>query len=131
VATNYPTALDDFPNPTGTTLLNASGSLKHSTQHTNINDALEAIEARVGIVSSSVATSIDSLAVGLSFSVLHIAIWIPALVIGIVATILTAGGLHLGCIVGAASRLGKRAEIAGGLVLVAIGLNILHEHGVF
>ena len=83
------------------------------------------------LVLLSVATSIDSLAVGLSFSVLHISIWMPALVIGIVATALTAVGLHIGCIVGAASRLGKRAEIAGGIVLIAIGLNILHDHGVF
>jgi putative Mn2+ efflux pump MntP len=83
------------------------------------------------LVLLSVATSIDSLAVGLSFSVLHISIWMPALVIGVVATILTTIGLHLGCVLGAASRLGKRAEIVGGLVLVAIGINILHEHGVF
>ena len=83
------------------------------------------------LVLLSVATSIDALAVGLSFSLLHVSIWVPALVIGIVATILTAIGLHLGCLVGAASRLGSRAEIIGGLVLVAIGLNILHEHGVF
>lgn len=83
------------------------------------------------LVLLSVATSIDALAVGLSFSLLHISIWIPALVIGVVATILTAVGLHLGCLVGSASRLGSRAEIIGGLVLVAIGVNILHEHGVF
>jgi len=83
------------------------------------------------LVLLSVATSIDSLAVGLSFSFLHISIWMPALVIGVVATILTAVGLHLGCLVGAKSRLGSRAEIMGGLVLVAIGINILHEHGVF
>lgn len=83
------------------------------------------------LVLLSVATSIDALAVGLSFSLLHISIWIPALVIGVVATVLTAVGLHLGCLVGSTSRLGSRAEIIGGLVLVAIGINILHEHGVF
>lgn len=83
------------------------------------------------LVLLSVATSIDALAVGLSFAVLNISIWFPALVIGIVATALTAFGLHLGCLVGAASGLGKRAEIVGGLVLVAIGVKILHEHGIF
>ena len=83
------------------------------------------------LVLLSVATSIDSLAVGLSFSLLHISIWVPALVIGVIATLLTIVGLHLGCMLGSASRLGNRAEIIGGLVLVAIGLNILHEHGVF
>ncbi len=81
------------------------------------------------LVTLSVATSIDSLAVGLSFAVLQITVWLPALVIGVVAFLLTAAGLRLGCLLGAASRLGARAEIAGGLVLLAIGLKILHEHG--
>lgn len=79
----------------------------------------------------SVATSIDSLAVGLSFAVLKISVWFPSLVIGLVATVLTAAGLHLGRVVGSASRLGKKVEIIGGLVLIAIGLRLLYEHGVF
>lgn len=79
----------------------------------------------------SVATSIDSLAVGLSFAILNVSVWLPALIIGIVATVLTAMGLHLGCFVGAASKLGQRAEVAGGLVLIAIGAKILAEHNVF
>ena len=79
----------------------------------------------------SVATSIDSLAVGLSFAVLKISVWFPALVIGVVASLLTGIGLHLGRIVGSASRLGAKVEVAGGLVLIAIGIRLLHEHGVF
>jgi putative Mn2+ efflux pump MntP len=83
------------------------------------------------LVMLSVATSIDSLAVGLSFSVLHVSIWLPATIIGLVATLLTVIGLKLGCVLGSASRVGSRAEIAGGLVLLGIGFNILHQHGVF
>lgn len=83
------------------------------------------------LVMLSVATSIDSLAVGLSFAVLNVSVWMPAAVIGIVATLLTILGLRLGCLLGSASRVGARAEIAGGLVLLAIGFNILHQHGVF
>lgn len=82
------------------------------------------------LVTLSVATSIDSLAVGLSFAVLEISVWLPALIIGLVASALTALGLRLGCLLGAASRLGARAEIVGGLVLLVIGLKILYEHGV-
>ncbi len=82
------------------------------------------------LITLSVATSIDSLAVGLSFAVLEISVWLPALIIGLVASGLTALGLRLGCLLGAASRLGSRAEIAGGLVLLGIGFKILHEHGV-
>ena len=81
------------------------------------------------LVTLSVATSIDSLAVGLSFAVLEISVWLPALIIGLVAAALTGLGLRLGCLLGAASRLGSRAEIVGGLVLLAIGFKILHEHG--
>ena len=82
------------------------------------------------LITLSVATSIDSLAVGLSFAVLEISVWLPALVIGLVASALTALGLRLGCLLGSASRLGSRAEIVGGLVLIGIGIKILHEHGV-
>ena len=83
------------------------------------------------LVMLSVATSIDALAVGLSLALLKISIWLPALVIGAVATIGTAAGLHLGKKAGASSRLGSYAEVTGGLVLIAIGLKVLYEHGVF
>lgn len=79
----------------------------------------------------SVATSLDALAVGLSLSMLQIAIWRPALIIGFVALTFTAIGIHLGRIVGANFKLDKYAEIVGGLVLIGIGLRILYEHGVF
>ncbi len=79
----------------------------------------------------SVATSLDALAVGISFSMLKISVWFPALAIGVVAAVMTAMGLHFGRIAGSASRLGRWAEGFGGLVLVAIGIKILHEHGVF
>lgn len=46
--TNYPTSLDTFTNPTSTDDLNTAGVL-HDEQHANVNDAVEALEARVGI----------------------------------------------------------------------------------
>lgn len=80
----------------------------------------------------SLVTSLDALAVGAGFSLLQRdVVWVPAFLIGIVTLLLTAVGLHLGRMAGAAAHLGSRAEIAGGLVLLAIGLKILHEHGVF
>ncbi len=79
----------------------------------------------------SVATSIDALAVGISFAILGTPVWLPALVIGIVAFALTVLGLYLGCFAGTASRLGSRAEVLGGLVLIGIGINILRQHGIF
>ncbi len=81
------------------------------------------------MVMLSVATSLDALAVGFSLSLLHVSIWWPALVIGLVAGAFTAAGLHLGRVLSRASRLGVVAECLGGLVLVAIGIDILIRHG--
>ena len=58
MATNFPTSLDSYTNPTSTDLMN-SGTVPHATQHANINDAVEALEAKVGVDSSAVATSFD------------------------------------------------------------------------
>lgn len=82
------------------------------------------------LVLLSIATSIDSLAVGLSFSILKISVWLPALVIGLTALLFTAGGLYLGRAVKASAKIGMGVEIFGGVVLVAIGVRILLEHGV-
>lgn len=61
MATNFPTSLDSLSNPSPTTLLNAAAPLTHSTQHANANDAIEALEAKVGVNSSAVTTSHDYL----------------------------------------------------------------------
>lgn len=79
------------------------------------------------LVVLSVATSIDALAVGLSLAVLGISIWLPALVIGLVAGAMTVAGMLLGRRIG--SLWGPRVEIAGGLVLIAIGIRIVLTHG--
>jgi hypothetical protein len=55
----FPTALDNFINPTSTTPLNAAAGLRHSEQHGKLNDSIEAIEAKVGIDYSNVNNSID------------------------------------------------------------------------
>lgn len=83
------------------------------------------------MVMLSVATSIDALAVGLSMSLLQVSIMYPALIIGIVAGLFTIAGLHLGKKIAGLTWLSTWAEIAGGLVLWLIGLNILRENGVF
>jgi putative Mn2+ efflux pump MntP len=83
------------------------------------------------LVMLSVATSLDALAVGLSLSMLKVPIWKPAVIVGIVALALTAAGMQIGRIIGGKTNLGKWAEVMGGVVLLAIGVKILHEHGVF
>mgnify|MGYP000898304706 CR=1 FL=1 len=74
----------------------------------------------------SVATSIDALAVGMSFALIDEAIWLPALIIGLTTGLLTTVGMTLGNRIGA--RFGKRMEIIGGLILIGIGARILITH---
>ena len=74
----------------------------------------------------SVATSIDALAVGLSFAFLETNIVLASIVIGIVAFISTTTGFVIGRRAGKLA--GKRAEAIGGIVLIAIGLRILISH---
>lgn len=57
---NFPNSIDVLSNPTGTDLLeNATAALDHDVQHSNANDAIEALEAKVGANSSAVTTSHD------------------------------------------------------------------------
>jgi len=60
MASNYPTSIDNFLNPVGTDKVNnANAALVHSTQHSQLNDAVEALEAKVGADASAVTTSHD------------------------------------------------------------------------
>jgi len=74
----------------------------------------------------AVATSIDALAVGISMAFLQVDIWWPSVLIGVVAFAFSYAGGFLGCRIGPV--LGKVAEIAGGLILVGIGIKILLDH---
>jgi len=58
MATNFPTSLDALTNPTSSNKLSDAGVL-HADQHANANDAIEALQAKVGVNSSAVTTSLD------------------------------------------------------------------------
>ncbi len=74
----------------------------------------------------SIATSIDALAVGLSFAFVDMSIAFAAATIGIIALLITMIGLIIGRQVSKVA--GSWAEIIGGLILIAIGCKILLEH---
>jgi len=74
----------------------------------------------------AIATSIDALAVGLSFSLLDTHIFLPALLIGVVTFIISFCGVMLGKSLGV--KWGERAHVFGGIVLILIGIKILFEH---
>ncbi len=74
----------------------------------------------------ALATSVDSLAVGLSLGVVRTGIVYPAAVIGATSFVLTVVGARLGPVLGRV--VGRRAELLGGLILIGIGVKILIEH---
>ncbi len=78
------------------------------------------------LVLLSIAVRIDALAVGFSLGMVDVTIWYPAVVIGIVTGLLSWLGLRLGDRLG--KRFGKRMEVAGGIVLILIGIRILIMH---
>lgn len=74
----------------------------------------------------AVATSIDALAVGVSFAFLQVNIWISVLIIGVTTFVFSFGGVAIGNFFGA--RYSKPAEITGGVILILLGTKILLEH---
>jgi len=78
------------------------------------------------LIMLGLATSIDAFAVGMTIAMLRVAVWTPAIVIGVVTAAVCAVGVQAGSRIG--MRLGRAAEIAGGLVLLCLGAKILLEH---
>lgn len=74
----------------------------------------------------SIATSIDALAVGVTFAFLKVNILFAVTTIGICTFLLSAMGVKLGSVLG--NKYKSRAEILGGIILIAMGLKILISH---
>jgi len=97
-------------------------SFKHSGGEEKVTD----ISRGWLLLTMSVATSIDALAVGLSFAFSDIPVALASPIIGIVALVVTVIGFQAGKRAG--KLLGKRAETLGGLILLAIAVRILLGH---
>lgn len=78
------------------------------------------------LVTLSLATSIDALAVGLSLAMLNISLWSAAILIGVITALMSLLAIGIGS--RTSRHLGPRAEILGGLILIFIGLRILITH---
>ena len=74
----------------------------------------------------AIATSIDALAIGITFAFLQANIWISAIIIGIVTFAISIIGVKIGNKFG--DRYERRAEIVGGFILIFMGIKILLEH---
>ena len=93
-----------------------------SKEEESINDSVDFRNMLV----LAVATSIDALAVGITFAFLDVSI-VPAVsFIGIITFTLSMAGVKVGNLFG--MRYKSRAELAGGIILICIGLEILLEH---
>jgi len=78
------------------------------------------------LVATAVGTSIDAAAVGVGLAFIGANIWVIAASIGFTTFVLTTIGMLIGKAVG--TRLGKTAEIIGGIALIGLGTAILLEH---
>ena len=74
----------------------------------------------------AVATSIDALAVGVSFAFLDVQIGLAASFIGVITFLLSGAGVKVGSLFGMKYK--QRAELVGGVILILLGLKILLEH---
>ncbi|MBL7575784.1 Putative Mn2+ efflux pump MntP [Peptoniphilus asaccharolyticus DSM 20463] len=73
-----------------------------------------------------IATSIDAMAVGISFAFLNVEIYSASILIGLITFIISMLGVTLGNIFGIKYK--QAAEFAGGIILIAMGIKILIEH---
>jgi manganese efflux pump family protein len=92
----------------------------------------EGIEVRkdiskgLSLVTLSVATSIDALAIGISIGLLDQDIWLASIIIGIVAAAMSLLGVKLGEKL--SGKFGQKAAVFGGVVLILIGIKVVVEH---
>lgn len=74
----------------------------------------------------AIATSIDALAIGITFAFLRVDIMLSACIIGIITFLISILGVFIGNKFG--NKFDKKAEFLGGLILILIGIKILFEH---
>ena len=105
------------------------GMIRESLTKEEQEDEPEAAELRhKELFMLAVATSIDALAVGVSFSMVELSVPIgaAAALIGCTTFAISVGGVFVGHLFGA--RYKRRAEFVGGAILILIGIKILLEH---
>jgi manganese efflux pump family protein len=102
------------------------GKMLWEAYHHEENEKPADISRGLLLLTLSIATSLDALAVGLAFAFEDVNMWLASPTIGITSFVVSALGFLIGTKVG--KIFGKRAEILGGLILIAIGIRILVEH---
>lgn len=93
-----------------------------STEKEVINDKVDFKE----MIILAIATSIDALAVGITFAFLNVNLWFAVSLIGMITFLLCFVGTKIGSIFGDKNE--NKAELAGGLILILLGVKIVLEH---
>ncbi|MGN1112307.1 MAG: manganese efflux pump MntP family protein [Acutalibacteraceae bacterium] len=94
-----------------------------------LSDEEESTEAAMDVKNMlllAIATSIDALAVGITFAFLNVNIWYAVAFIGVITFLFSAVGIKIGSLFG--TKFKTKAEIAGGVILILMGAKILLEH---
>lgn len=94
-----------------------------------LSDEGESTEAAMDVKNMlllAIATSIDALAVGITFAFLNVNIWYAVAFIGVITFLFSAVGIKIGSLFG--TKFKTKAEIAGGVILILMGAKILLEH---
>ena len=99
--------------------------IRESREETEEEEAFTGVNFKE-LLLLSVATSIDALAVGVTFAFLQVKIVPAVTIIGCTTFVLSLAGVYVGDVFGA--RYKSRAELTGGVILILIGLKILLEH---
>lgn len=110
----------------GLLLLIGGSMIRNAIGGEEDDDAAATRSGWLALLTMAVATSIDASAVGVGLAMADVDIAVTATLIGVVTFLMGFGGVLLGRAAG--PLLGRRAELVGGLGLIAIGAKILIEH---
>lgn len=102
------------------------GKMLWESLHSSDDNAGTDVSSLRMVLWLAIATSIDALAVGVTYGVMSVPIYMPAAVIGAVAAAFATAGLAIGKSFG--NIFGNKAEIFGGSLLILLGAKILAEH---
>ena len=123
---NFQNVIVEFDHWIAFVLLGSIGLNMLKDAYSKENDSFDdCVEVKTMIV-LAIATSIDALAVGITFAFLQVNIVVSVVVIGVIAFSLSVIGVVLGNLFG--NKYEKRAEIFGGVILIFMGCKILIEH---
>lgn len=124
--TSFATIVNDFDHWIAFVLLGVIGCNMIRDSFSKEEEKLDGNFALKVMLALAVATSIDALAVGVSFAFLCVNLWMSVIIIGITTFVFSVVGLKIGNVFGMKYK--AKAEFTGGVVLVLMGLKILIEH---